>query len=1073
MLWNAELFPCGLTRLREYASQSVACHRRVSPIWAQISKIRQVVKITNRTSLRHVRAIARRPIRRSAAHLDPIMSPRKLVDGLPDRVLVYARVKPASDSEDSELATSCDVVDVGISATAPPVSKTLTVTNRMAACVSKSFAMDRVLGPTCTQKDVYEAVGAPVLDSVLQGCHGCVMAYGQTGSGKTHSMLNLPDRGQTEDAGLMPRLAVDLFTRIAADWGNIYEVQIAMVQIYTESAMDLLSKSSDRMNHRGSPPGPLSNPTLKATQRKPADGGGWELSECAWIRCTSPEYLLECFRRGQKRTRVRGDDDEQALFASHCVLQLQVNRVPRPAPPPSPRDGEGRARSAAWSADGRRYGRQRTREEDAIARYSIQRSHEHQHQPLTFGNVVHALAKKSAHVPYRDSMLTKLLESSLSGLSRTALLVCVASEQKHAQETSTSLEFASRCMRVEAKPRVRSAAVEVDPATLARELADGSSFSAMEVLNRQMVSSKQQLDREKEERAEKEEQLSDTITRERKERAHTETVMRVRIKKLEAEISLLQEQLDDARREARESKDELTRAFESVAAGKQKCDAQLARCEALEQELEAERSVTRDALKRAESSAEDELRALLRRTKEEQATIQARLNAEIERERASRNEIEATLRAELKRERQERAEKESSLRETMSREKAEREETEQQLRDALDRERSERATSEDALRASLERETKERVDAEEKLQLRVTELETELASVKLQLSDTKRESMDMDRKLSCARGDVAEVEERFVAQGERIAALTSELEGTREAARRTAEDAKASASAKEKLVQELETKLLESVAAEQAAATYVDEQKEQVTALTSELEEARDAVRRALQDADASADAEDRILRRVHELESKCQESVARADASDASREAFEDELSQLRAEWHDDLVELERASVTTSKEAEATARQRLASGIFLLSVDAMERCTRMVRCNLDTDILEWAPVGDFRKMSIKGAYIQWANDGSSFMIRGPKRDLEVEVTDRVVASWGRALHRRLPAVTGKKQLTPLRLVIGKPTQPGGFQSGWDESFPTSPASTAAATADVAAKKKLELVYSARAGLRR
>merc|ERR1719498_304944 len=137
-----------------------------------------------------------------AAHLDHSMSPQKLVDALPDRVLVYARVKPASDSDDSELATSCDAVDVGISATAPQVSKTLTVTNRMAACVSKSFAMDRVLGPTCTQKEVYEA------------------------------------------AGLMPRLAVDLFTRIAADWGNIYELQIAMVQIYNESAMDLLSKSS-------------------------------------------------------------------------------------------------------------------------------------------------------------------------------------------------------------------------------------------------------------------------------------------------------------------------------------------------------------------------------------------------------------------------------------------------------------------------------------------------------------------------------------------------------------------------------------------------------------------------------------------------------------------------------------------------------------------------------------------------------------------------------------------------------------------------------------------------------------
>ena len=98
--------------------------------------------------------------------------------------------------------------------------------------------MDRVLGPKCTQKEVYDAVGAPILDSVLRGCHGCVLAYGQTGSGKTHSMLNLRRR-RSRGRGLMPRLAVDLFTRIAADWTNFYEVEIAMVQIYNETAMDL------------------------------------------------------------------------------------------------------------------------------------------------------------------------------------------------------------------------------------------------------------------------------------------------------------------------------------------------------------------------------------------------------------------------------------------------------------------------------------------------------------------------------------------------------------------------------------------------------------------------------------------------------------------------------------------------------------------------------------------------------------------------------------------------------------------------------------------------------------------
>ena len=81
------------------------------------------------------------------------------------------------------------------------------------------------------------------------------------------------------------------------------------------------------------------------------------------------------------------------------------------------------------------------------------------------------LAKKQKHIPYRDSVLTKLLETSLSGKSRTALLVCAASELEHAGESTTTMEFAARCMRVEAAPVARVAFVEVDAASLARDLA--------------------------------------------------------------------------------------------------------------------------------------------------------------------------------------------------------------------------------------------------------------------------------------------------------------------------------------------------------------------------------------------------------------------------------------------------------------------------------------------------------------------------------------------------------------------------------------------------------------------------
>jgi hypothetical protein len=1013
------------------------------------------------------------------------MSPQKLDVVLPDRVLVYARVKPASsgDSGEDELATSCDVEE-NVGTYEPALVKSLTVTNRMAACTSKSFSMDRVLGPQCTQKEVYEAVGAPVLDSVLQGCHGCVMAYGQTGSGKTHSMLNLPNGGTTDDAGIMPRLAVDLFTRIAADWANMYEIQIAMVQIYNESAMDLLVKSGDKHGSRSSPGYPA-NPPLKATQRKPADGGGWELSECTWIRCTSPEYLLECFRKGQKGLVYAETMMNKHSSRSHCVLQLRVNRVPR-LDTAAVAEATGKVeivqqRGLLTVVD--MAGSERVKKSQSSG-LRFNEATNINSSLLTFGNVVHALAKKDAHVNFRDSLLTKLLESSLSGLSRTSLLVCVAPEQKHAPETTTSLEFASRCMRLEAKPRVRSAAVEMDAATLARELAEGSTFSSMDILNQQVVSSQQQLDREKKESAAKEEKLADVIARERKERAHAEATTCEGIKMLEAEVSSLKSQLDSGKREALDKQLELTRAFEAIAAGKENCDAQLAKCEALEQELEAERKVSRDAVKRVEESAEDELRELLRRTKAEQATIQARLSTEIERERKSRNEMEGTLRAKLEHELRERMAKETEFQETMSRAKAEHEETEKQLRDALDRERTERATSEE----QLQREIKERADTEAKLQLRVSELETELESLKSQLADAKEESLETDRKLSTARGDIAEVEDRFVAHGERINVLNSQLEEIRENARRAAEEATEAAAAKEAQVQELERKLHESLAAEQATKACADDQGEKVTSLTeqiksltSELEETREAARRAADDARESSDAEQRILRRVHELENKCQESVAveqaareRADAADAARGTSEEELLHLREEWHEDLVELERASVTTSNEAEATARHRLASGISVTKRGRNgKEYRRMLRCDLETSTLEWATVGDFKNMSIKGAHMEWANDGSSFMVRGPKRDLEIEVTDKIVASWGRALHHRLPGATRTKprQLTPLRLIVGKPEQPGGFRSELPDNFPMSPTSTAAATAGIAAKKQLELAHDA--GLRR
>eukprot|EP00951_Prasinocladus_malaysianus_P005929 scaffold41923_cov35-Prasinocladus_malaysianus.AAC.1 len=103
---------------------------------------------------------------------------------------------------------------------------------------------------------------------------------------------------------------------------------------------------------------------------------------------------------------------------------------------------------------------------------------------LMLGNVIQALASKHSHTPFRDSALTRLLESSLSGNSRCAMLVCLAPEATHTSESISTMEFASRAMRVETKPVLHESTVEMDPALLASTLS--SQFEADVVMRNQV-----------------------------------------------------------------------------------------------------------------------------------------------------------------------------------------------------------------------------------------------------------------------------------------------------------------------------------------------------------------------------------------------------------------------------------------------------------------------------------------------------------------------------------------------------------------------------------------------------------
>lgn len=72
------------------------------------------------------------------------------------------------------------------------------------------FTFDKVFGPGIPQKDIFEVVANPVIESVMAGYNGTIFCYGQTASGKTFTMEG-PDEITNETKGLIPRMMDRVF----------------------------------------------------------------------------------------------------------------------------------------------------------------------------------------------------------------------------------------------------------------------------------------------------------------------------------------------------------------------------------------------------------------------------------------------------------------------------------------------------------------------------------------------------------------------------------------------------------------------------------------------------------------------------------------------------------------------------------------------------------------------------------------------------------------------------------------------------------------------------------------------
>lgn len=116
--------------------------------------------------------------------------------------------------------------------------------------VPRTFTFDVVYGEDSTQQQVYDECGFSLVESVLEGYNGTMFAYGQTGCGKTHTMMgplfSLDEKAANqEERGVIPRTVRHIFGFIdEAEKGKKFLVRCSYLEIYNESILDLLSKSS-------------------------------------------------------------------------------------------------------------------------------------------------------------------------------------------------------------------------------------------------------------------------------------------------------------------------------------------------------------------------------------------------------------------------------------------------------------------------------------------------------------------------------------------------------------------------------------------------------------------------------------------------------------------------------------------------------------------------------------------------------------------------------------------------------------------------------------------------------------
>lgn len=297
--------------------------------------------------------------------------------------------------------------------------------------VARSFTFDGAFDEKTQQRPFYDDACFPLVESILEGFNATIFAYGQTGCGKSFSMQGpASPPAPPEMRGVIPNAFAHLFEFVKSTRDIEFLVRCSYLELYNEVVRDLLDTKTDKTCD------------IRQDPKK-----GIFVNNLSEVVVDTAEKIQAVLDRGLSGRTVAATAMNAESSRSHSIFTIIIEMSSKD--PDTGRDilragklnlvdlaGSERQKKTGAAGDILKQG--------AMINQSL----------TTLGNVIQSLAEAREHVPYRDSKLTRLLQDSLGGNTKTLMIAALSPADYNYDETLSTLRYANRAKNIKNKPKI-------------------------------------------------------------------------------------------------------------------------------------------------------------------------------------------------------------------------------------------------------------------------------------------------------------------------------------------------------------------------------------------------------------------------------------------------------------------------------------------------------------------------------------------------------------------------------------------------------------------------------------------